>query len=164
MRYADGPEAEVSVDIAAPPSVVWDLVIDINLPARFSDEFTGAEWLDQGTPALGARFLGHNDNGQSQWDTTCTVVEFEQGKVFAYAVEDVDDPAATWRYSIEPTAVGTRLTMWAQMGPGRSGVSYIIHKNPDREGEIVARRLEMWLTNMNATVAGIKSLAEEATG
>ena len=160
MRYADGPEAEVGIDIAAAPAVVWGLVTDINLPVQFSDEFTGAEWLDGDVLALGARFLGHNDRGESQWDTTCTVIEFEPERVFAYAVEDVADPAATWRFILEPSDAGTRLTMWAQMGPGRSGVSYIIHKNPEREEEIVARRLEMWVTNMTATVEGIKALSE----
>ena len=160
MRYADGPEAEVSIDIAASPATVWGLVTDINLPARFSDEFTGAEWLDNAEPALGVRFVGHNVRGETQWDTICTVIEYEPQRAFGYAVVDVDDPAATWRFTLEPTDSGTRLGMWARMGPGRSGVSYIIYKDPDREEEIIARRLEMWLTNMNATVTGIKDLAE----
>lgn len=160
MRYADGPEAEVSIDIASKPAAVWKLVTDINVPAQFSDEFIGAEWLDGSEPGLGARFTGHNDRGQWQWDTTCTVIEFEPERVFGYAVEDVDDPAATWRFTLEPTEEGTRLQMWARMGPGRSGVSYIIHKDPGREEEIIARRLEMWLANMTATVEGIKALAE----
>ena len=36
--------AIAEVDIAAPPPSVWPLVTDINLPARFSNEFVGAEW------------------------------------------------------------------------------------------------------------------------
>ena len=32
--------------MAAAPAVVWALVCDIQLPARFSAEFEGAEWLD----------------------------------------------------------------------------------------------------------------------
>ena len=46
MKYADGPSAEVEVLIDAPIQRVWDLVCDINLPARFSAEFQGAALLD----------------------------------------------------------------------------------------------------------------------
>ncbi len=158
VRYADTPVVEVAVDIAAPPAAVWDLVTDINLPARFSNEFQGADWLDSAEPGLGSRFVGRNGHpAVSQWETTCTVIWFEPQRSFGYAVVDVDDPAARWRFDLEPTGDGTKLTMWAQMGPGRSGVSYFIYKYPDREEEIVTNRLEEWRANMEATLAGIRS-------
>ena len=151
----------MATNIAAPPDRVWDLVTDINVPARFSTEFQGADWLDGGGPSLGARFVGRNGHAATgTWETTCTVIWFESQRSFGYAVNDIDDPAARWRFDLEPTGRGTRLTMWAQMGPGRSGVTYFIHKYPDREEEIVANRLEEWRTNMAATLAGIKGLAE----
>ena len=95
------------------------------------------------------------------WETTCTVIWFEPFRDFGFAVNDIDSPAARWRWRLEPTASGTQLTMWAEMGPGRSGVSWFIYKHPDREEEIIATRLEEWRANMEATLAGIKSLAEE---
>ncbi|MBA3606827.1 MAG: SRPBCC family protein, partial [Acidimicrobiia bacterium] len=49
MRFADHPTAETSIDIAAPPDTVFALVADISLPARFSRELVGAEWLDGAT-------------------------------------------------------------------------------------------------------------------
>ena len=52
VKYADGPTASVEVAIAAAPEVVWPLISDIGLPARFSPELQGAEWIDDG-PALG---------------------------------------------------------------------------------------------------------------
>lgn len=163
VRYADKPWAEVAVDIAAAPDMVWDLVTDINLPARFSNEFQGADWLDADKAALGARFVGRNGHGVAgSWETTCTVVWFEPLRLFGYAVNDVDSPAARWRYQLVPSAVGTHLTMWAEMGPGRSGVSWFIYKHPDREEEIISTRLAEWKLNMEATLAGIKSLAEAA--
>ena len=161
VRYADTPIVELTVEIAARPDAVWDLVTDINLPAQFSTEFQGADWLDDASPALGSRFVGRNGHGiAGSWETTCTVIWFEPLRSFGYAVEDVDSPAAKWRFDLEPTPAGTRLTMWAQMGPGRSGVSWFIYKNPDHEEEIMANRLEEWRTNMTATLDGIKSLAE----
>ncbi|MCP4966165.1 MAG: SRPBCC family protein [bacterium] len=162
-RYANKPSTEVSIDIAASPEAVWDLVTDINLPARFSNEFQGADWIDTDQPALGAQFMGRNKRGETtEWDTTCTVTWFKPLRDFGYAVEDVESPAARWRYTLEPSGGGTRLTMWAEMGPGRSGVSWFIRQHPEQEEEIVAMRLEEWQANMEATLAGIKDLAEAA--
>ena len=48
MRYEEGPTAKAEVVIDAPLARVWELVTDINLPARFSDEFRGATWIDDG--------------------------------------------------------------------------------------------------------------------
>ena len=57
MKYDDAPTAQAEVVIDAPIERVWELVTDINLPAEFSSEFLGAEWLDDG-PGIGARFVG----------------------------------------------------------------------------------------------------------
>ncbi|MGA0322320.1 MAG: SRPBCC family protein [Ilumatobacteraceae bacterium] len=46
LRYSESPSTEVSRTIPASPEVLWALLSDINLPARFSTEFKGAEWLD----------------------------------------------------------------------------------------------------------------------
>ena len=59
MLYADCPTVDVDVLIDAPIERVWQLVTDIELPARFSSEFLGATWLDEG-PRVGARFVGRN--------------------------------------------------------------------------------------------------------
>ncbi len=161
VRYADRPTVELSVDIAASTAVVWDLVTDINMPARFSDEFRGADWIDDAAPHHGARFIGRNRHRTAgEWQTTCTVTWFEPHRSFGYSVNDVDDPAARWRFDLAPNAQGTKLTMWAQMGPGRSGLTSLIKRYPDREEEIVANRLTEWHTNMEATLAGIKAVAE----
>ena len=42
MKYADGPTVEVDTLVDAPIDRVWELVTDIELPARFSSEFVGA--------------------------------------------------------------------------------------------------------------------------
>ena len=59
MRYEEGPTAHAEVLVDAPLDRVWELVTDINLPARFSNEFRGATWIDDG-PAMGVRFAGRN--------------------------------------------------------------------------------------------------------
>ncbi len=50
------------------------------------------------------------------------------------------------------------------MGPGPSGLTPAIEAQPDKEERIVARRLDEWRTNMQATVDGIKSIAEGPSG
>lgn len=123
MRFTDSPNATAEIRVAAAPATVWDLVADIALPARFSDEFQGADWVDPTSPTgVGARFLGRNKNPSiGEWEVTCTVIRWDPPAAFAWAVGDLDAPAATWGFDLEPDGDGTRLRQWAQMGPGPSG-------------------------------------------
>lgn len=164
MKYADCPTVEVEVLVAAPPEKLWDLVSDINLPARFSSEFQGATWLQGATgAAVGSCFAGRNRHpAGGEWESTSTVVTCEAERVFAWAVGDPGHPSAIWRFELEPEKDGTRLRQWAQMGPGPSGLTPAIVAMPDKEERIVAGRLEEWRRNMLATVEGIKALAEGA--
>jgi len=161
LRYAAGPTAEAEVHIDAPPAAVWALVSDIELPARFSSEFLGAHWLDGAPPALGARFRGRNRHpAVGEWETTCTVVGYEPQRLFAWAVDDPRHPMSSWRFELKPDAEGTRLRQWMRLGPAPSPVSRAIAAMPDKEERIVARRLAEHQANMQATLAGIKALAE----
>jgi hypothetical protein len=164
MRLAEGPTTEVEVHIDAPADAVWSYVSDIDLPARFSSELTGARWLDGATaPALGARFKGSSrHDAVGEWETTCGVTVWEPGRSFAWAVGDPTNPAAVWRFDVTPDGDGVRLRQWAQLGPGRSGLTPAIEAMPDKEERIIARRLSEHRANMEATVNGIKSMAEAA--
>lgn len=160
--YSHCPTTEVSVEVGAPPQRLWPLVSDPDLPARFSSEFQGAQWLDGDGPRVGARFVGRNAHEAiGSWETTSTVVELDPERRFAYAVGDPGAPSAVWRFSLEPLAGGrTRLTQWMQMGPGRSGLSLAIDRMPDKERRIVRRRLRDHQANMQRTCEGIRDLAE----
>jgi hypothetical protein len=162
LRYADGPSTEVSAVIAAPAVSVWRFVTDIALPARFSSEFQGAEWLDGATePSLGARFVGHNRHpAVGAWDTVSTICELEPARRFGWVVGDVDDPSAQWRFQLEESGGATTLSQWMRMGPARSGINAAIDAMPDKESRILERRLSEHRSNMAATLAGIKELAE----
>lgn len=144
----------VELFVEAPPAAVWPLVTDIDLPARFSTEFQGAEWIDDTT------FRGRNRHeAAGEWETTCTVTERVEPSVFAYAVGDVANPSASWRFELVPEAGGTRLRQWMRMGPAPSGLTPAIEAMPDKEERIIARRLDEHRFNMLATLAGIKDLA-----
>ena len=155
MKYADGPTVEVEVHVDAPPSAVWALVSDITLPARFSSELQEARWIDD------THFVGRNHHPAiGEWETTCTVVANEPEQVFAWVVGDPDNPQTQWRFTLGPAGSGTLLRQWMRMGPAPSGLNPAIDAMPDKEERIIARRQEEHRVNMQATVEGIKELAE----
>ncbi len=161
----DGPGVMVEVDIKASPRTVWELVTDLNVVAEFSDEYQGGSWDDDAEPAVGATFTGNNEReGAGAWSTTCFVTEWDPPKAFAWSVSDVEESAARWRYVIEKVPGGSRLRFHGRMGPGRSGLSNTIDASPESEPTVIAKRQDMFRTNMLATVEGIKALAEAAAG
>ena len=162
MRFADRPTTETDVYVAAPPAEVWPLVTEIMTPARFGTELQEATWVDARAGVyLGARFTGRNFHpARGEWETTSTIVDFAPERRFGWAVGDPDDPSAVWRLELAPEGAGTRLRYWAQMGPGPSGMTALIEKMPDKEEKVIARRLEEWGSNMEATINGIKKMVE----
>jgi uncharacterized protein YndB with AHSA1/START domain len=161
VRYEDGPTAEVEVLIDAPVERVWSLVTDINLPARFSSEFRGADWLDD-PPGVGARFVGRNwHKAMGEWTTTCIVDRYEPMRSFGWCVTDIENPSSTWWFELHPEHGGVRLRQGTRMGPAPSGLNIAITAMPEKEERIVARRLEEFEANMRATLEGIKQLAEQ---
>ncbi len=165
-RFADRPTVEVLIEIDAPPERVWAIVSDIEVMPGPSPELQAVEWLDgRSGPGLGARFAGHNRHEAfGEWSTTSVIVEYDPPRVFAWAVGDPEQPAAVWRFSLEPRDGGTLLREWVRVGPGRSGLSMAVEQMPDKEQKIVFVRLRELETNMGATLAAIKRRAEAPAG
>ena len=161
-RYANTPTVQADVWIDAPPERVWSIVSDIELMPTMSAELQSVQWQgDARDAALGSTFVGRNQNDAlGEWETTSFVVACEQPRVFAWAVSDPHQPAALWRFTLEPAESGTRLQQWAQLGPGRSGLSIAIERMPEKEQKIVHVRLRDWERAMQTTLAAIKALAE----
>ena len=162
VRYNDLPMVTVSTVVDATPEILWPLISDIDLPARFSPEFQGAEWVEPFTgPALGALFDGTNEHPVvGRWTVRCCVAVFEPERAFGWDPGGPDAPLAKWRFTLDPKGTTTTLTFSAQMGFGPSGLTPAIEARPDREEAIVAARLDEWRANMEATIHGIKELAE----
>lgn len=162
-RYADAPTVEDSIVIDAPPEAVWQVVADPLRAPEFSDELQRVEWVDDGPTAPGRRFRGFNAHASfGEWSVESHIIAYQPNHEFAWAVNDPDDPAAVWRFTLEPVDGGTRLTQWAQLGPGRSGLSYAIRKMPDKEQKIVFVRLREWEAGMARGLAGIKAAVESS--
>lgn len=102
---------EVSRDIKASPEAVWNAISDVTRMGEWSPECHTCEWNDGATgPAVGARFTGHNRNGEYEWTTEAEVIECEPGRKFAFDGVFGDLHFSKWAYIIEPTADGCRVT------------------------------------------------------
>jgi uncharacterized protein YndB with AHSA1/START domain len=159
-RYADGPSIEVSKVIAASPAAVWRFVSDINLPVRFSTELQRAEWTDGfDGPAVGAKFRGTNEHPVvGTWQAECTITAFEPEREFGWEVAGPGGPAAAWGFRLEPVDGGTLVTQRCRIGPGPSGLSPALERMPDREHDIIARRLGEHAANMQRNLDGLAEL------
>lgn len=163
--FADGPGTWTETVVHASADDVWAAVSDIDLPARFSEEFLGATWNDGADPGLGASFVGRNQHPiAGEWETTSFVDEYEHGRVFGWAVSDPETPGARWRFRLSPvdgaTPPSTTLRFEVSLGPGPSGTTAVIASMPDKEARIIQRRLNELHANMVRTVDGIRSELE----
>ena len=105
------PTAQSSVTIDAPADVVYDLVSDVTRAGEWAAETTRGTWLGDATgSAVGARFRGHNKHRGRPWSTTCVVTAAEPGRAFEFRVGLAGVRTALWRYEIEPTESGCRVT------------------------------------------------------
>jgi carbon monoxide dehydrogenase subunit G len=155
-------EVSAGVDIAAPPDRVWSVVSDITVMPRLSAELVGVEWADGFTgPALGAKFLGRNRNGViGEWTTLSQIVTYDPPRAFGWAVGPPENAAATWMFELQPIASGTRLAYTARIGPGPSGVTMLIERNPQRARQIIDGRLAQLGSAVAQTLAGIRAIAQ----
>ena len=149
-------------EATALPERVWEFASDINIPARFSDEFQGADWVDSDGPKEGASFIGWNERTDVNrvWQTTSHVVACDPPRVFAWNVNGPDRTTAQWRFELEPIPGGTRLSQRLVIGPNLSATGRAMEANPGQAQQILANRREQHRGNMILNLQGIKRLVE----
>jgi uncharacterized protein YndB with AHSA1/START domain len=97
--------------IHAPPDTIWALVADLPRMGEWSPENTGGRWLKGADgPAVGAGFKGTNANGRRRWSTRATVTVCQPGQAFGFDVKAGGLTVGTWRYDIESSDGGCRVT------------------------------------------------------
>jgi nitroreductase len=160
LRFEDGPGVIAEIDVDAAPPAVWALVTDLDLPARFSTEFMGAQWASD-QRGVGAVFHGRNQHqAVGEWTVPCFVDACDEPHSFGWRTSDPDNPGARWRFDLEARDGGTRLRFSYVIGPGPSGTTMAIGAHPGKEARVLRRRLGEVHANMQRTVEGIKQLAE----
>jgi uncharacterized protein YndB with AHSA1/START domain len=150
-----------SIDIAASPDVVWDLVTDLSRTPTWNRETVETVWLPPHTgPAVGAVFRGTNVMGESRWSVECHVIEADRPTAFEWTVLDPAEPSSTWWYRLSSTPEGTHVDHGFQHGPGPSGIRFRIDAAPHEAEHVIAVRTAMLGDNMRHTLGAIKAVAE----
>lgn len=101
--------ASRTIEIAAGPEVVYDLVSDITRTGDWSPECRSCEWIDK-PGEEGSRFKGHNRSGLARWTTTASVLEADRPKRFSFATLYREKPSTKWTYEMTASGDGTSLT------------------------------------------------------
>jgi len=103
---------EVSVDIAAGPTTLYDMISDVTRMGEWSPENVGCTWLGGATgPAVGAKFKGKNQRGWRKWSTVNEVVEADPGKAFAFRTSSFGMAVAQWSYRFDGDDQAGRCTV-----------------------------------------------------
>lgn len=148
----------VSIDIAATPDQVYALVSDITRMGEWSPECVDCSWAKGATgPEVGARFKARNKGARGPaWRNTPTVTAAQPGREFAFNRTGPGVGSYTWRYVMEPTTTGTRLTESFDaekvLGPVMTFITEKWTGSSDRDADL--RR------GMTTTLARVKAAAE----
>ena len=154
------PHDEVAVEIAAPPAEVYGLISDITRMGEWSPECVRCRWVKGAAgPAVGARFKATNKGGRGPaWFNTPVVTVAEPGREFAFNRSGPGIGSYTWRYVLEPSATGTKVTeSFDAERPLGSLMSWLTEKwtgSDDRDADL--RR------GMTTTLTRVKAAAESA--
>ncbi len=105
------PTTELDITIDVPPADVWRVVTDITRIPEWSPVCHRCEWIDGATaPVVGARFRGHNRLNGARWSRECTITAAEPNEVFAFSTSFKGQESTRWRYRLESTGSGTRVS------------------------------------------------------
>ena len=150
----------VSTEVAASPERVYELVSDITRMGEWSPECVRCSWSKGATgPSVGARFKAKNKGGRGPaWFNTPVVTVAEPARAFAFNRSGPGIGSYTWRYDLEPTSTGTRLTesFTAERPLGRA-MTWLTMKwtgSEDRDADLHQ--------GMLTTISRIKAAAEQS--
>ncbi len=111
MQPIGTPTTEQSIDVDAPPEVVWAILADVTRTPEWSPVCHRCEWIDgHREPVVGARFRGHNRLNGARWSRECVVTAAEPGRLFAFSALFKGQESTRWRYRTEVLETGTRLS------------------------------------------------------
>ena len=150
------PLIESSVDIAAPPSVVWPLVTDLVGMSERSPQVVKTHLRGGGPVGLGSRTVNLNRRGPLFWPTQSKVVRFEPEREFAFRIRE---NRTIWSFTLTPTDSGTHLVQRREAPDGLSGISAGLTKAMLGGQKVFTAELR---EGMATTLASIKADAERA--
>jgi uncharacterized protein YndB with AHSA1/START domain len=142
---------EISSVLPAPPERVYALVSDVTRTPEFSPEVVSCRWIGGAAgPAVGARFEAVNRSASGKrWRNRPVVTAAEPGREFAFARTEPFSGTILWRYLLEPTEGGTRVTE-----------SYVVQRPVTRLGWFVIEKVFGGGDRRQALRAGMQTTLE----
>jgi Polyketide cyclase / dehydrase and lipid transport len=144
--------ASRSIDIAASPEEVYDLVSDVTRTGEWSPECRSCEWVDE-PGRVGSKFKGHNKSGPARWTTTAEVLAADRPTTFGFATLFKDGHATRWTYEMAANGEGTTLTESFESVDAPAFIKLA-------ERFFIRNRQEQLEKGIDETLAKIKALAE----
>ena len=144
------PGGSATVQIAASPEAVYDLVADVTRMPAWSPETYKVTWLGGATSAApGARFRGWNKAGPLRWFTDPVIDVAERGRELTFTTTMFGKGRlTTWSFTMTPSGAGTELTeSWTE------NIGLLDRLLPKR-------RVDGMQQGMEQTLARIKAAAE----
>ena len=142
-----------SVQIAATPEAVYDLVSDLTRHGEWSVQNVGGEWLDGATGKVGDWFEGRNKAGKMEWSAKVEISEATRGEEFGFWTLGKDANMIHWLYRMEAAGDGTTLSE-----------HYRLNKAPDGIAKGGDAAIRGWcdgvVAGMEKNLAAIKATAE----
>lgn len=144
-----------SITVARPPEDLYDMVSDVTRMGEWSP-ICKACWWDEGDgPRKGAWFTGRNEVPERTWETRSEVVVADPGREFAFVVSAT---GTRWGYTFTPVDGGTEVTESWELPP--TGVAFFEERYGEEAEAQIATRSETARAGIEATLAGIKKVAE----
>jgi hypothetical protein len=137
---------------------LYDLISDVTLMGDWSPECISCEWTGGATgPAVGARFKARNRGARGPaWFNKPEATVADPGREFAFNRQGFAIGSYTWRYRLEPTAEGTRVTESYEVErPLPRAMNWLTETwtgSSDRDADL--------RTGMQTTLARLKTAAE----
>lgn len=162
-RQADPRPLDASVEIAAPPGQVWDVVSDVGRTGEWSPECSRV--IPLGGIRVGALLLGLNYRGRVRWATLSRVTSCSPEREIGWVVLT---NRAEWRYELQPSALGTSITQTRRTprGEGRFALAFtrILLGGQARHDDELEQGMGEGLRRIKAIVEGTEPLAAAAPG
>ena len=141
-------EQRTSIDVAAPPERVWEVLVDVERWPEWTDSVTGVRSLDSGPLAVGSRV----EVSQPRIPTgTYTVTALEPGRAFTWEQRQPGSRVSAHHECVPLPDGGTRVELSVVMGGAVGGFVGRFYRG------LTERYLAM-------EAAGLKSRAEESAG
>ena len=120
MPLTDVAPIEASIEIAAPPAAVWELVSDLRNMPRWSPQCRKTI-VRGGAMQEGAKLININRQGLLFWPTQAMVTEFVHEQKVAFKIRE---NWTIWSFTLIPTSDGgTRLVQRREAPKGISDLS-----------------------------------------